>query len=99
AEAKAILAAYEGKTMGAAEIMAVVRDLTNHYIERGYVTTVVTVHPGTLKSGTLTLEVKWGTIKDMTRNGKPVDGIRDTLRLFGAMPFAEGARLNLQDID
>ncbi|TSP10127.1 ShlB/FhaC/HecB family hemolysin secretion/activation protein [Cupriavidus campinensis] len=99
AEAKAILAAYEGKTMGAAEIMAVVRDLTNHYIERGYVTTVVTVHPGTLKSGTLTLEVKWGTIKDMTRNGKPVDGIRDTLRLFGAMPFAEGARLSLQDID
>lgn len=99
AKVNAILAAYKGTTMGAAEIMALVRDLTNHYIERGFVTTVVTVQPGKLKSGSLTLEVKWGTIKDITINGKPPEGVRDSLRLFSAIPGAAGKRLQMADID
>lgn len=98
-EVESILAARQGTVMGSAEIMALVRDLTNHYIKKGFVTTVVTVLPGKLSSGTLTLEVKWGTIKDITINGKPATGIRDKLRLFSAMPNADGKRLNMADID
>lgn len=98
-EVEAILASYRGTIMGATEIMAIVRDLTNHYISKGFVTTVVTVHPGKLSGGELTLEVRWGTIKDLTLNGKAPQGVRDALRLFSAMPFAAGRRLNMADID
>lgn len=96
---KAILTARQGTVMGSTEIMALIRELTNHYIEKGFVTTVVTVQPGKLSGGTLTLEVKWGTIKDITINGKPATGVRNTLRLFSALPNADGKRLNIADID
>ncbi|RZT42933.1 ShlB/FhaC/HecB family hemolysin secretion/activation protein [Cupriavidus agavae] len=98
-EVETILAAYRGKPMGAHEIMAIVRDLTNHYMARGFVTTIVTVQPGSLNQGKLVLEVKWGTIKGMTINGQPPDGIRDHLRLFSALPFAADDVLDMGDID
>jgi len=99
AEVKAILEARRGTTMGATEISAIIRDLTNHYIGKGFVTTIVTVHPGTLAGGKLTLEVKWGTIKGVTINGQPPQGIRDSLRLFSALPFAEGSVLDMENLD
>lgn len=98
-EALGILEAYRGKVMGATEITAIVRDLTNHYIKKGFVTTIVTVQAGKLSTGKLTLEVKWGTIKGVTINGKKPDGVRDSLRVFSALPFAEGRVLNMEDID
>jgi hemolysin activation/secretion protein len=93
-----ILDAHRDTLMGATEIMALVRDLTNYYAENGFVTTVVVVQPGQLNTGELTLEVKWGTIEGMTVNGKK-PGFRDQTRLFSAMPFLTGKRLNMSDID
>nr|WP_315592514.1 ShlB/FhaC/HecB family hemolysin secretion/activation protein [uncultured Cupriavidus sp.] len=98
-EVEAILARYRGKAIGSTEIMAIVRELTNHYMNRGFVTTIVTVRPGSLGKGMLTLDVKWGTIKDLTINGEAPDGFRDSLRLFSAMPFARGKVLNMRDVD
>lgn len=93
-----ILDARRDTLMGATEIMALVRDLTNYYAENGFVTTVVVVQPGKLNAGELTLEVKWGTIGGITVNGKE-PGFRDRTRLFSAMPFSTGKRLNMSDVD
>lgn len=98
-EVETILAGFRGTQMGSAEIMQVVRALTNHYISKGFVTTVVTVRPGKLTDGKLELEVKWGTIRGVTIDGKAPEGVRDHLRLFSALPFAEGDVLRMDDID
>ncbi|KNC12043.1 hemolysin activation protein [Klebsiella sp. RIT-PI-d] len=94
----AIIERYQGKELGKADIFNLVRELTNFYIARGYVTTLVGIEPGNLKEGTLTLRVLWGKIDTLKANGKE-PGFRQRTRLFTAYPFAKGNVLNMQDID
>lgn len=94
----AIVARYIDTQMGAAEILNLTRELTNFYISKGYVTSQVTIVPGSLRDGTLVFKVLWGKIAGFQYNNADPDW-RDKLRLFSALPFAEGKRLNMMDID
>ncbi|WP_296240308.1 ShlB/FhaC/HecB family hemolysin secretion/activation protein [uncultured Enterobacter sp.] len=93
-----IIARYEGKALGKAEIFELVKELTDFYISRGYATTLIGIEPGNIKSGTLTLRILWGKINDFKVNGQ-VPSFRERTRLFTAYPFAKGNVLNMQDID
>lgn len=93
-----IIERYEGKALGKAEIFELVKELTDFYISRGYATTLISIEPGNIKSGTLSLRVLWGKINDFKVNGqKP--SFRERTRLFAAYPFAKDNVLNMQDID
>lgn len=95
---QAILDRYQGTEMGKPEIFALIKELTNFYISRGYATTLVSVEPGNIKQGELTLRALWGKINAFTVNGE-APGFRQRTRLFTAYPFAQGKVLNMEDID
>lgn len=84
--------------MGQKEIMELVKDLTNFYVGKGYATTLVTVQPGSLREGVLKLEVLWGKISGFSVEGNPPTFFEKT-RLFSAIPFAQGNKLKMSDID
>ncbi|MFQ6292669.1 ShlB/FhaC/HecB family hemolysin secretion/activation protein [Yersinia enterocolitica] len=84
--------------MGQHEIMELVKDLTNFYTGKGYVTTLVTIRPGNLREGVLTLQVLWGKVSNFSVEGNTPTLFQKT-RLFSAIPFAEGKKLNISDVD
>jgi len=93
-----IIENYQGKELGKAEIFTVIKELTDFYISRGYVTTMVGIEPGSIKEGVLTLRVLWGKINGFeVNNSEP--SFRQKTRLFSAFPFAKGKVLNMQDVD
>lgn len=94
----AIIARYVDTQMGEAEIIALTRELTNFYIGKGYVTSQVTIVPGSLGKGTLVLKVLWGKVAGFLYNNEAPNW-RDKMRHFSAMPFASGKRLTIMDID
>lgn len=94
----AIIASYTNSDMGEQEVLLLVKELTNFYIEKGYVTTLVTIVPGSLRTEKLILKVLWGKTAGFLYNGK-VPGWREEMRLFSAMPFSTGNALNISDID
>ncbi|MGC3030566.1 ShlB/FhaC/HecB family hemolysin secretion/activation protein, partial [Burkholderia sp. DN3021] len=98
-EVDRIVERYQGTTMGKTEIFALLRDLTNFYYERGYITTNVSLAEQNLSSGTLILKVNWGYVKGWRVNGQEPEGIRERMMLASAMPGMEGAVLNIRDID
>lgn len=93
-----IIQRYLNRELGKVEIFSLVKELTDFYISRGYATTLISIDPGNIKSGTLKLRVLWGKINDFKVNGQEPD-FRDRTRLFSAYPFAKGKVLNMQDID
>jgi hemolysin activation/secretion protein len=93
-----ILDSFNHKKMGKYEIVLLVKELTNFYIEKGYATTVVTIHEGSLKEGVLTLKVLWGKIEGFTVDGHEPT-FRDSTRLFSAIPFAKDKVLDMSDVD
>ncbi|MCX8965209.1 ShlB/FhaC/HecB family hemolysin secretion/activation protein [Erwinia psidii] len=97
-ERNAIIQAYLNTNMGEREVINLVKELTNFYISRGYVTTQVTIVPGSLRSEKLVLKVLWGSISGFLHNNE-APGWREKTRLFSAMPFATGNRLTISDID
>ena len=94
----AIVSRYINTKMGEAEIINLTRELTNFYISKGYVTSQVTIVPGSLGEGTLILKVLWGKIAGFLYNDRQPSW-RDSLRHFSAMPFAAHQRLTINDID
>lgn len=97
-ERNAIINAYLNSRMGEQEILLLVKELTNFYISRGYITTQVTIVPGSLRTEKLVLKVLWGKISGFSYNGQE-PGWREKIRLFSAMPFSTANRLNISDID
>jgi len=93
-----IIQRYVGKELSKAESFALVKELTDFYISRGYATTLISVEPGNIKSGSVTLRGLWGKINDFKVNGVE-PSFRERTRLFTAYPFAKGKVLNMQDID
>lgn len=89
---------YLNTEMGQKEILELVKDLTNFYVGKGYATTLVTIKPGSLREGVLTLQVLWGKIVDFSVEGK-APAFFEKARFFSAMPFAKGNKLNISDID
>ncbi|MGE4799832.1 ShlB/FhaC/HecB family hemolysin secretion/activation protein [Yersinia hibernica] len=93
-----IIMQFLNTEMGQKEIMELVKDLTNFYVGKGYATTLVTVQPGSLREGVLKLEVLWGKIAGFSVDGNPPTFFEKT-RLFSAIPFAQGNKLKMSDID
>lgn len=94
----AILKRFRGTLLGQREILQLAKELTDFYINRGYVTTQVTIVPGSLRSGKLVLKVLWGKTSGFLHNSEQ-PGWREKLRLFSAMPFTKEKILNMRDID
>lgn len=98
AQRNAIIERYLNTNMGEQEVLALVKELTDFYIGQGYVTTQVTIAPGSLRSGKLVLRILWGKIAGFLHNGEGA-GWREKTRMFSAMPFAKESLLSMSDID
>lgn len=98
AQRNAIVARYINTLMGKAEILNLSRELTNFYISKGYVTSQITIAPGSLSDGTLTLKVLWGKVAGFLYNGEQPSW-RNKMRQFSALPFVNEKRLTIRDID
>ncbi|MEJ5111360.1 ShlB/FhaC/HecB family hemolysin secretion/activation protein [Erwinia billingiae] len=98
-ERNQIISSYQGTKMGRADIIKLIRELTNFYIGKGYSTSLVSLERTNLNSGILKLTVLWGKIESITINGKSDYGWRDRLQLFAAVPVARDGKLNIQELD
>lgn len=90
-----LLAANSGRCLGLAEIDALVRALTNRYVELGYSTTRVYIPQQDLGSGVLRLIVREGRVETLKLDEPGPHGGR----LATAFPGVEGEVLNLRDIE
>jgi hemolysin activation/secretion protein len=87
---------YINQCIGVAEIDNLMRDVTNYYMDRGYVTTRAVISPQGIKDGTLELLVLEGKIEEIILNDNTW---RDQLQVQTAFPFLKGKILNLRDIE
>lgn len=94
-----ILARFENTEMGKTEIMALIRQLTNFYVGKGYTSTMVSLRSGNLRMGELNLTVLWGKVNDFSINDNTAPGWREKLRIYAATPVKKGDVLNIQDLD
>ena len=83
---------YEDKEVSLEDINTLVRDVTQHYIERGYVTTRVYIVPQSLKSGQLKLRILEGVLEDIVFEGTASE-------TFFAFPFMKRRPFKITDID
>ena len=86
---------YRGRCLTFTDINNLVRDVTNLYIAKGYVTTRVVIPQQDLSNGTLHLQVIEGKVEGIEFQ----DGQGTPRELKGAMPGLTGGPLNLRDIE
>jgi len=95
--AKAQLTApYLGRCLSMRHIKELIRDITNHYVAKGYVTTRAYVAPQDLSTHRLEITVVEGTIEGIQLNK---DKASDQRRVSSAFPGLKGMPLNLRDIE
>ena len=87
--------AAAGRCVGARGINLVMRRMQNAIVQRGFVTTRVLAEPQDLNSGTLTLTLIPGRV----RNIHFAAGSDHRATLWNAMPVQPGDLLNLRDIE
>lgn len=90
-------APYSGRCLGMNEINELVRDVTNLYIARGYVTTRASVPVQDLASGNLEIRVVEGTVEDIRLNDNSRVDKRRVAMTFPGVKI--GDPLNLRDIE
>lgn len=92
-----VLTPYRNKCIGLADINVLLKDLTNLYMDAGYITSRVYV-PEQDIAGTrvLRLVAAEGTLSDIYLNGKPADypGVLTT-----AFPGLKGRAVNIRDVE
>nr|WP_036973132.1 ShlB/FhaC/HecB family hemolysin secretion/activation protein [Providencia alcalifaciens] len=93
-----IIKKFENKELGKADILELVRELTDFYIGKGYSTTLLTVKEGNLNSQKLILKVLWGKINNALVEEKE-PSLSQKMRLYDAFPFYKNKVLNVSDID
>ncbi|HEI8867547.1 TPA: ShlB/FhaC/HecB family hemolysin secretion/activation protein [Serratia odorifera] len=84
---------YQGRCLTLADINRLVRETTNAYLHRGYVTSQAWLPEQDISSGELKVSVSEGRISDITLNGE------QTLAIRMAFPGLIGRVLNLRDIE
>lgn len=95
--AKAMLVKpYMRRCLSMRDMNGLIRDIVNHYVERGYVTTRAYVAPQDLDSGTLEIIVIEGAIEGIQLN---LGSEQDQRRVSTAFPGLRGKTLNLRDIE
>lgn len=91
-----LISPYQGRCLSLADINNLLRDITNAYIERGYVTARAFVDPADNSPGALQVLVIEGVVEKIIIN----DGDKNSYyRGKTAFPFLEGKPLNLRDIE
>jgi hemolysin activation/secretion protein len=92
---KQISGQFVGRCLGVADIELLLSLITQHYIERGYVTTRAYLPSQDLKTRRLRILVVEGVIESYRKEG---DGAE---RIFvpGAFPASPGDKLNLRDLE
>jgi len=92
-----IASKYIDKKIGMEEIYELVGEITNEYVERGYVTTKVTIPlDQRLADGKLKLKVIPGTIENIIYNDL---SFRDRMKIYMAFPTKKGEYLNLFELE
>ncbi len=86
---------YSGHCLKVHDIEQLMSDITNSYIDRGYVTTRVYLPEQDLSGGRLSVMVVEGVVEKISLTGKGADRIS----LGSAMPGVQGAPLNLRDLE
>lgn len=91
----AITRKYTGACLNLEQINTLLADISNWYLDRGYVTTRAYLPPQDLTTGTLQIVVVEGRTEDI-RFGPDTD---ERYRLETAFPGLEGKRLNIRDLE
>ncbi len=93
---RSLCAPYENRCLTLADVTNLLRDITNAYIERGYITSRAFADPAQDEKGVLRVMVVEGTVEKIILN----DGDADMYyRGRTAFPGLEGGPLNLRDIE
>ncbi len=86
---------YEGQCLDESKINELLRDLTNQYVAKGYITSSATIPEQTLKDGKLIIEVKEAHIEEVQYKSK-TKANRDRSHV---LPSLQNQTLNLRDIE
>ncbi|WP_172829804.1 ShlB/FhaC/HecB family hemolysin secretion/activation protein [Halopseudomonas xinjiangensis] len=86
---------YESSCMGVAEIERLLGAITVAYMKKGYVTARAYLPAQDLSTGTLTIEVEEGQLKEI----KVEDAGKDSVSTFNVLPGGTGEPLNLRDLE
>ncbi|MBH2984559.1 ShlB/FhaC/HecB family hemolysin secretion/activation protein [Serratia marcescens] len=84
---------YQGRCLTLEHINRLVRETTNAYLQRGYVTSQAWLQEQDISRGVLTVSASEGRIESITQNGE------QALALKMAFPGLVGDVLNLRDIE
>ncbi|WP_164520836.1 ShlB/FhaC/HecB family hemolysin secretion/activation protein [Vibrio aphrogenes] len=86
------VAHYKGQCLGLSGINRILHDISNFYIQKGYVTSRALLIPQDLSQGTLVIQILEGKLENILLNHQP--------HWFGsAFPYAQNRILNLRDIE
>lgn len=88
-----LASSYQGRCLTLSRINNLVRETTNAYLQRGYVTSQAWLPEQDITGGELTVAVSEGRIEGISLDGK------ETLALKMAFPGRVGNVLNLRDIE
>lgn len=94
-----ILKKYREKKLGSVGLFNLIREVSNRYVEKGYSTTAVSLLPGSMKSGEITLQVHWGLVQGWLIDGQPPNTWRERWMVETLIPGAVGQPLNIHHID
>ena len=87
---------YENKQLTQNDITALLRDLTNLYLEHGYITSRASLPTQNLRSGTLAVHIQEGSITALQFSDSPT---KNQQKLWSAFSTGVGQVLNVFDLD
>ncbi|MGB0897655.1 MAG: ShlB/FhaC/HecB family hemolysin secretion/activation protein [Psychrobium sp.] len=87
---------FIGECLGLKQINALLKRVTAHYMQRGYITTRAYLSQQNLSLGTLTIIVQEGELTAFGWGGE--SGLSDR-QLWLTMPITSGSKLNLRDVE
>jgi hemolysin activation/secretion protein len=92
---KQLLKPYLNTPITFADIDLLIKDITNNYIKRGYITTRVYLKPQNITHGNLQITVVESAVESLkiTENAKPRTGAPN------AIPNLNGKKLNIRDLE
>lgn len=97
-EVRKIIQKYIVKEIGKKEIYELLSELSNFYLSKGYMTTLVTIKSGNVKKGELIYELKEGRLNEISFMNRSTT-LLDKARIFLAFPIRKNGLINTRDMD
>jgi hemolysin activation/secretion protein len=95
-ERQVLIAPWQGRCLGVTQLNELLKDITNHYLDRGLITTRAYLPQQDLSGGVLQVLVVEGTLEKL--RGDAAGGVTER-ELTMTFPGQEGALLNLREIE